>query len=295
MFSRVVQVGLFLLALASESSGALVRVNNFGDNPGRAEMYINIPARLAPSPAIIFALHGCGGNGPQFNQMTRYSQLSEQHGFIVIFPSGKTTNEGCWDVATAASNKHNGGSDTLSIVNMAKYTIQTYNADPKKVFSTGTSSGCMMTNLLAATYPDVFAAGACYSGIPAGCLLGSPGSGPGSANPACANGQVKKTAAEWGQVVRNAYPGYNGTYPRMAIWHGTSDSFVHYANMAEMLKQWSFIHGVSFTGNTTNTPQNGYTRMNYGDGTKLVGYSAQGVGHVVPAHEQDDLRWFGLI
>ena len=286
---------LAALLLASGAFGALVQVQNFGDNPGRAAMYINVPSKLATSPAIVLALHPCGGNGPQFNQMTKYASVGEQQGFITIFPSALQTNEHCWEIATKASNTHNGGSDTLSLVNMVKYTLDKYKADPKKVFATGTSSGGMMTNLLAATYPDIFAAGSAYSGMPASCLLGSPGSGPGSADPNCANGKAIKTADQWGQAVKNAYPGYTGSYPKMAIWHGTADTFVSYQNLAETLKQWSNVFSVAFTGNTTNTPQSGYTRMNYGDGTKLAGYSASGVGHTVPVHENDDLKWFGLM
>jgi acetylxylan esterase len=34
--------------------------------------------------------------------------------------------------------------------------------------------------------------------------------------------------------------------------------------------------------------------MVYGDGTQVVGYSAQGVGHTVPIHETMDLAWFGI-
>ena len=51
---------------------------------------------------------------------------------------------------------------------------------------------------------------------------------------------------------------------------------------------------IPFTKNVTNNPQSGYTQLVYGDGTKLVGYSAQGVGHTVPIHESVDLAWFGL-
>ena len=60
------------------------------------------------------------------------------------------------------------------------------------------------------------------------------------------------------------------------------------------MKEWSNVLGVSFTKNVTNNPQSGYTQMVYGDGTTLVGYSAQGVGHTVPIHETMDLAWFGI-
>jgi len=197
-------------------------------------------------------------------------------------------------VNTVKGLSRDAGGDNQGLVAMIKYTIQKYGADPAKVFVTGTSSGCMMTNVMIATYPDVFAAASCYSGVPAGCLAGSPGASPQTANPDCANGKIVKTAEEWGKQVKAMYPGYSGTYPRLATWHGTADTFVHYKNLAEELKEWSGLLGVTFTKNVTSTPQSGYTQLVYGDGTKLVGYSAQGVGHTVPVHESDDLKWFGL-
>ena len=60
------------------------------------------------------------------------------------------------------------------------------------------------------------------------------------------------------------------------------------------MKQWSGVQGVSFARNETNTPETGYTRIVYGDGSKLVGYEARGVGHTVPVHEEVDLAWFGI-
>jgi acetylxylan esterase len=177
---------------------------------------------------------------------------------------------------------------------MIKWTTQKYNADTTKIFSTGSSSGCMMTNVVMATYPDVFAAGTCYSGVAAGCAAGSPGASPISADPKCANGQVIKTSAQWVAQVKAMYPGYSGKYPRMMTYHGTADSLVKIPNLGEQLKEWSGLHNVAFSKNVTNSPQNGYTRIVYGDGTKVVGVSAQNVGHTVPVHEDEDLKWFGI-
>lgn len=177
---------------------------------------------------------------------------------------------------------------------MVKYTIQKYGADTSKIFVTGSSSGGMMTNALAATYPDLFAAGSAYSGVAAGCLAGSPGASPISADPACANGNVRKTPEQWTAQVKAMYPSWTGSYPRMQTWHGTADNLVFYPNLAEQIKEWSGVHGVAFAKNNTNTPQSSYTQMVFGDGTKLVAYSAQGVGHTVPVHETVDLAWFGI-
>ncbi|KAK1573016.1 PHB depolymerase family esterase [Colletotrichum navitas] len=283
---------LFLAVLPVPIEAALQRVTNFGSNPTGLTMDISVPANLAASPAIILALHPCGGSGPSYANQANYITPSDsKRTFVVIYPSS-TKDFNCWDVASSATLRHDGGGDSAGLANMVRYAITRYNADPKRIFVTGSSSGCMMTNVLSATYPDIFAAATCYSGVAAGCLAGSPGSSPISADPRCANGQINKTGAQWAAQVRDMYPGYSGTYPRLQTYHGTADSVVRYPNLAEQLKEWSTIHGVSFTGNKTSA--SGYTQMTYGDGTKLVGISAQGVGHTVPVQRDEDLKWFGL-
>lgn len=232
-------------------------------------------------------------SGELYIMMTDYVSLAEKHGFIAIYPT-TTKDSHCWDVNSKASLTHGGGGDSNGLVNMVQYTINKYNANPKQVFVTGSSSGCMMTNILAATYPDVFAAATCYSGVPAGCLAGAPGSSPFSSDPKCAAGEIVHTGEQWADMVHGMYPGYNGTYPRFATFHGTADSIVKYANLAEQIKEWSTIFDVSLTKSNTNNPEQGYTQMVYGDGSKFVAYSAQGVGHTVPVHSDLDLQWFGI-
>ena len=147
----------------------------------------------------------------------------------------------------------------------------------------------MMTNVLAGSYPDLFAAGAAFSGVPYGCFAG-----PTLWNSDCATGRVIHTAQQWGDLVRKGYPSYTGARPRMQLWHGTADTTLYYQNLVEANKQWSNVLGVNFNHNATNTPLPQYTQMVFGDGTKLVAYSAVGVGHTVPVRENDVLAWFGI-
>lgn len=183
----------------------------------------------------------------------------------------------------------------MSIVNMVKYAISEYNADPSKVFAMGSSSGAMMSQVLAAAYPDVFSAVSAYSGLPYGCLRGSPGSSPFTADPACSEGKVRKSGSEWAAEVRSAWPGYNGSYPPVQVWHGTADQVLDPQNLQEEIKQWTTIFGVQLTEKRTDDPLDGYTRSIYGDGAQFVSYLAEGVGHVVPTQVQETLRWFGLV
>ncbi|KAK2058212.1 PHB depolymerase family esterase [Colletotrichum caudatum] len=284
---------LSLLPLLSQAEAALQRVNDWGANPTGLTMDISVPAKLAPNPAIILALHLCGGSGQAYSQQANYITASEQKGFIVIYPSS-THDNNCWDVASNATLTHDGGGDSNGLANMVRYAIARYNADPKRVFVTGSSSGCMMTNVLSATYPDIFAAATCYSGVAAGCVAGSPGSSPTTSNGKCANAMVIKTGAQWADQVRDMFPGYTGNYPRIQTYHGTADGLVRPPNLGEQLKEWSTIHNVGLTTNVTNSPDLGYTRIIYGDGTRVQGISAQGAGHTVPVHVSEDLKWFGL-
>jgi acetylxylan esterase len=64
----------------------------------------------------------------------------------------------------------------------------------------------MMNNVLVATYPEFIGAVSLYSGIAAGCFVGSDVD---QWNNACVNGQSTATAEKWGDIARAVYPGYN--------------------------------------------------------------------------------------
>lgn len=239
-------------------------------------------------------LHGCGGTGQQYYRQADYSAQADEAGAIVVYPTSiHDTN--CWDSASNATLTHGGGGDSQGLANIAKYFIEKYNADPGRIFTTGSSSGGMISGTLMATYPDVFKGASIYSGFAAGCIAGSPGSNPSECNPQCLAGNLVHTGKEWADIARAMYPSYNGSYGPMLIWHGTSDFIVAYGNLAEELKQWSTLKDVSFAKNVTNSPSSGYTKMIYGDGTQLMGYSGRGVGHTVPVHPQVDFNFFGLL
>lgn len=116
-------------------------------------------------------LHPCGGNAQQWFSGTRLPQYADSHGFILIYPSTPHMSN-CWDVQNPASLTHGAGGDALGIVSMVNYAINRYGADRDRVYAMGFSSGGMMTNVLAGSYPDVFEAGAAYSGVPHACFLG---------------------------------------------------------------------------------------------------------------------------
>jgi len=107
---------------------------------------------------------------------------------------------------------------------MVDYAVTHYGSDPHRVYVTGLSAGGAMTAVMLATYPDVFTGGAIIAGIPYRCATDL------TSGLSCQTGATSKSPAQWGDLVRAADSGYQGPWPRVAVWYGTSDSVVNTAN-----------------------------------------------------------------
>ncbi|TFL00140.1 putative acetylxylan esterase [Pterulicium gracile] len=271
------------------AEGTLQPLMSFGRNPTGVEMFVYRPARLASPPPLVVAIHWCTGTAQAYFSGTQYANLADQKGFIVIYPDAPDSG-GCWDVHTNATLTHDAGGDSLAIAEVVRYAIKTYGVDPKRVYATGTSSGGMMTNVLMGAYPDLFAAGSAWAGVPYGCFAG-----PDMWQYECSIGKLIKTPQEWGNQVRAGYPGYTGPRPKFQTWHGSLDDALYPQNFFEQIKQWTNVLGISATPttNATNTPIANYWRATFGSGQLQANYG-NGVGHNIPVRENDVLAFFGL-
>ncbi|WP_165986080.1 PHB depolymerase family esterase [Streptomyces sp. YIM 98790] len=296
VLAGVLPVLAALLAGAPTAQAAqLTEVTGFGANPSNNRMHLYVPDRVQQRAPVLLALHYCTGTGPAFYSGSEFARLADQYGFIVIYPSANRDGN-CWDVSSPQALRRDGGSDPVGLKSMIDYVHRNYSTDPDRVFVTGASSGGMMTNVMLGNYPDVFAAGASFMGVPFGCFATTDGS---SWNSQCAQGQRDLTPQQWGDMVRAAYPGYSGARPRMQIWHGTNDDTLRYPNFQEQIDQWTDVHGLSQTPSATDSPQSGWTRTRYGGtGTMapVEAISLQGVGHSLPQSGQAlrAIQFFGL-
>lgn len=229
-----------------------------GSEPSWMSMFIYVPDNVKPNPPILVALHYCGGTAAAVFSLAQNGGVvsaADQNGFIILLPQ---TAQNCWDVATTPSLTHDGGGDTKAVVDQVNYTIDQYGANADRVYAMGTSGGAMMAEGLIAVYPDVFKGGVEFSGVPAGCWAVNDPDGQWSSP--CANGEVTHTAQEWGDMVRDMYPGYSGFRPRIQLWHGTGDSTINFTNQTEAIKQWTNILGLPADPTTTsNATVNGVT------------------------------------
>jgi len=269
--------------------------------PSYVNMYTYVPGQLAAKPPIVVAPHHCQGTGQStYSEMASLVSIADKTGFIMIFP--EATGQNCWDAGSSRSLSHSGGGDTGAIVQMVKYTLGKYSGDARRVYAVGGSSGGIMTEALLGVYPDVFTAGVSLMGVPCGCWAQGYNdvTGNGSTaqwSSACAGGNVSKTGQAWGDLVRSYYPDYDGHRPRLQHWHGTSDTTLNYKNVAEDVKEWTNLLGLSETPTGTDMPKTGTTRQFWKNAcgyTVYETFALSGVGHSVPFDGNAVAAYFGL-
>jgi acetylxylan esterase len=303
----VASIPLGLLVAAPASAASLQKVNQSDwwagvtGLPSYVNMYIYVPDKLATKPPIVVAPHHCQGTGSgTYSEMSSLVSIANTNGFILIFP--EATGENCWDAGSTRSLKHGGGGDTGAIVQMVKYTLGKYNGDAGRVYTVGGSSGGIMTEALLGVYPDVFLAGVSLMGVPCGCWSYSYNDVTGTGSTAqwsgpCAGGTVTMTGQRWGDLVRSYYPGYTGHRPRLQHWHGTADTTLNYKVVAEDIKEWTNLLGLSETPTGSDTPSSGTTRQYWKNACGYTVYevfSLSGVGHAVPFNGSAVAAYFGL-
>lgn len=281
--AAITAVAASLTAAAPASAASLQRVNSFGNNPSNLNMYVYVPDNVDPNPALLVAVHYCTGTAQAYfsGMAADFVAGANKYGYVVVFPEATRSGQ-CFDVYTPQALKRDGGSDPVSIRSMVSYAQQQYKVDPARIYATGASSGAMMVNVLLANYPDVFAAGSAFMGVPFTCFATN---GSGNWNSQCSGGQINKTPQQWGDAVRASYPGYTGKYPRFQAWHGSTDTTLSYPNFNEELEQWTNVHGLTMTPALTDRPQGSWTRTRYGSSgvdAPVEGISVQGVGHNLP-------------
>jgi poly(hydroxyalkanoate) depolymerase family esterase len=219
------------------STAALTEVTSFGSNPGALRMFTYVPASMPTNAPLVVALHGCQQSASAF-ESAGWNRLADQYKFYVVYPQQQSANNtsSCFNWFAAGDNVRDQG-EALSIKQMVDKMKATYSVDGSWVFVTGLSAGGAMAAVELATYPDVFAGGSIVAGIAYNCASQSSAL-------SCQQGRVSLTATQWGDFVRNAYPGYSGSRPRVMIWQGDSDMTVNVKNMTELMEQWTNVNGV---------------------------------------------------
>ncbi|MFI7427263.1 PHB depolymerase family esterase [Micromonospora sp. NPDC049836] len=272
----VLAAAAVLTAALPAQAAALTQVTGFGSNPGNLAMYAYRPDGLPANAPAVVLLHGCTQNATGYFTNSGWQKYADRWKFTLIVPQQPSANNAnsCFNWFETGDTARGQG-EALSIKQMVDHAKTTYGTDPGRVYVSGLSGGGAMSAVMLATYPDVFAAGSVIAGLPYRCATSMVNAF------SCMNPGVDKTPAQWGDLVRNAYSGYGGKRPRVAIWHGTSDTTVAPLNAAESRDQWTNVLGVPSTPTSTGTLPGGTSLEVYGaDQVRL--YRVSGMGHGTP-------------
>lgn len=276
-WSKLAQVPGVATARDGGEESRLVETHDFGSNPGNLRMLSHAPDKIGPKPALVVVLHGCTQTAAAYDHAAGWSALGDRQGFVVLYPEQRSTNnpKNCftWFLTADITRDHG---EALSIRQMITRTVKDHGIDESRIFITGLSAGGAMAAVMLATYPEVFAGGAVIAGLPYGAARRVD-----EAFTAMFQGK-SLPASMRGDAVRKA-SAHRGHWPKISIWHGTTDTTVKSANADELVKQWTNLHGL--TDDPTQVQIKGATVRTWRgtDGTpRVTDYRISGMGHGTP-------------
>lgn len=177
---------------------------------------------------LVLALHGCDQSPSEFLAATGLEALADREGFALALPAARAAVDnplGCWRWWDPEQQRRDGEEPRFlrDVVRSMGGDI-----DPQRVYAVGFSSGGAMTAVLAAVYPDVFAAVGIHSGIGfaaaanAPCALDVMDDGPGRS-------RDRGTLAYLHQSIHRIVPAL--------IIHGGDDDVVHPDHAAALVRE----------------------------------------------------------
>jgi poly(hydroxyalkanoate) depolymerase family esterase len=209
----------------------------FTNSSGSLQYQGYIPSSYKSGTAVplVVALHGCTQTADVFRQLTRWDTLAEAKGFIVVFPQQSQNNNQlkCWNFFQPAHMQRGSGEPSL-IAGITNYVQQHYTVDSHRIYVNGLSAGGAMSSVMAATYPDIYAA----AGIGSGCEYASTA--------ACA-GSKSADPTQAGKQAYQAMGQYHRPMPVIAF-EGDQDTTVPPINEQQLVQQWQVTNDLADDG-----------------------------------------------
>lgn len=145
---------------------------------------VYVPASYQPGTAVplVVMVHGCQTTAEQQQNASLIDEVADREGFIVLYPDVNPIEANqpgplhhCWQFPLPTTWIR-GLSDPYAIASMTQRVVKEWSINPERVYIAGMSAGGFMTSIMAATYPELFAAVAINAGgaYADGTCLGVP-------------------------------------------------------------------------------------------------------------------------
>lgn len=147
------------------ASGSFERYS-YTNAAGTRTYKVYVPARYdgAPTPLLV-DLHGCGSNADEESRWSRFNELAEAFGLLVAYPEQDPNANGsrCWNWFLEEHHQRDAGEPSI-IAGITRAVMDRWNVDARRVYLAGISAGGAMADIMAVTYPDLYAAAMIYAG-----------------------------------------------------------------------------------------------------------------------------------